>query len=50
VPEVLLYSWIYAARLHRPAPSLDSLAADEFPRFTPRGQESTMKLLASGVR
>ncbi len=50
VPHVLLYSWIYAARLHRPAPSLDSLAADEFPRFTPPEQGSTIKVLASGVR
>jgi soluble lytic murein transglycosylase-like protein len=35
VPDVLAATWIYAARMHRPAPSLDSLAAGEFPRFTP---------------
>jgi soluble lytic murein transglycosylase len=35
VQHVLLYSWIYAARMHLPAPSLDALAADEFPRFEP---------------
>jgi soluble lytic murein transglycosylase len=34
VRHVLLYSWIYAARMHLPAPSLDDLAAGEFPRFT----------------
>jgi soluble lytic murein transglycosylase-like protein len=50
VPHVLLYSWIYAARLHRQAPSLDSLAAGEFPRFTPPRQERTLELLASDVR
>jgi len=49
VLHVLLYSWIYAARLHRQAPSLDSLAAGEFPRFTPLEQERTMAVLASGV-
>ena len=35
VAHVLTYSWIYAARLHLPATSLDELAAGEFPRFTP---------------
>lgn len=35
VTEVLTYTWLYAARLHVPAPSLDALAAGEFPRFTP---------------
>jgi peptidoglycan lytic transglycosylase len=34
VRHVLLYSWLYAARMHLPAPSLDDLAAGEFPRFT----------------
>lgn len=35
VEHVLAYSWIYAARLHLSAPSLDELAAGAFPRFTP---------------
>jgi soluble lytic murein transglycosylase-like protein len=35
VEHALTYTWIYAARLHLPAASLDELAADEFPRFTP---------------
>ena len=38
VPRVLVYSWIYAARMHLPAPSLESMAAGEFPRFTPAGE------------
>ena len=33
VQRVLAYSWIYAARLNLPAPSLDMLAAGQFPRF-----------------
>jgi len=35
VRRSLTYTWIYAARLHLPAPSLDQLAADDWPRFTP---------------
>jgi soluble lytic murein transglycosylase len=42
VPTALVYSWIYAARLHLPAPSLDSLAAGEFPRFTADDGERKM--------
>jgi soluble lytic murein transglycosylase-like protein len=49
VPHVLLYSWIYAAQLHRQAPSLDSIAAGEFPRFTPRDPERRMEVLAAGT-
>jgi soluble lytic murein transglycosylase-like protein len=33
VQRALTYLWIYAARLHLPAPSLDELAAGAFPRF-----------------
>lgn len=33
VQRVLAYSWIYAARLGLPSPSLDALAAGRFPRF-----------------
>ncbi len=33
VPRALAYSWIYAARLHLPSPSLDALAAGEWPTF-----------------
>ncbi len=45
VSHALVYSWIYAARMHLPAPSLDDLAAGEFPRFTPLEQERRMTLL-----
>ncbi len=34
VPRVLAYTWIYAARLGLPAPSLDDLAAGEWPRYS----------------
>ena len=33
IPRALTYSWIYAARLHLPAPSLDQLAAGSWPSF-----------------
>ncbi len=33
VPRALTYTWIYAARLHLPAPSLDELAAGAWPAF-----------------
>jgi soluble lytic murein transglycosylase-like protein len=49
VQHVLLYSWIYAARMHLPSPSLDALSSGEFPRFTPIRSERTMALLASGT-
>jgi hypothetical protein len=39
VPQALAYSWLYAAQMHLPSPSLDALAADEFPRFTPENRE-----------
>jgi len=35
VQRALAYTWIYAARLHLPAPSLDELAGGAFPRFRP---------------
>lgn len=47
VPHILMYSWIYAARLHLPADSLESLSAGEFPRFTPRGTEHRITQLVS---
>ena len=33
VPRALAYSWIYAARLHLPTPSLDALSAGAWPVF-----------------
>ncbi|MBN8926064.1 MAG: lytic transglycosylase domain-containing protein [Rhodospirillales bacterium] len=47
VTHVLTYTWIYAARLHVPAPSLDALAAGSFPRFTPPAAERTLASLVS---
>ena len=49
VAHALTYSWIYAARMHMPASSLDDLAAGEFPRFTPLEHERRMALLAPGM-
>ena len=42
VGDVLTYTWLYAAQLHLPAPSLDALAAGEFPRFTPLAAEGKL--------
>jgi soluble lytic murein transglycosylase-like protein len=47
VPHVLMYSWIYAAQLHTRAPSLDSLAEGEFPRFTPLERQGTMAMVTN---
>ena len=49
VPHALVYSWIYAARMHLPATSLDELSAGEFPRFTPQDPERRMALLRPGL-
>ncbi|MBC7800195.1 MAG: lytic transglycosylase domain-containing protein, partial [Gemmatimonadaceae bacterium] len=35
IPRVLAYTWLYAARLKLPTPSLDELAAGTWPRFNP---------------
>jgi soluble lytic murein transglycosylase len=48
VQHVLTYTWIYAARLRLPAPSLDELATGEFPRFTPLAPQG--KLLVAAPR
>jgi soluble lytic murein transglycosylase-like protein len=42
VQRVLAYSWIYATRLRLPAPSLDSLAAGQVPRFLDTEDVATM--------
>ena len=49
VSHALVYSWIYAARMRLPAPSLDDLAAGEFPRFTQPHQERRMGLSPLGL-
>jgi soluble lytic murein transglycosylase len=35
IPRALAYSWLYAAELELPSPSLDELAAGSWPRFRP---------------
>ncbi len=35
VPRVLTYTWIYGGLMHLPAPSLDELAGDDWPRYHP---------------
>jgi hypothetical protein len=50
VQHALVYSWIYAGRMHLPSASLDALSADEFPRFTPSGPQRTMALLTPGLK
>jgi soluble lytic murein transglycosylase-like protein len=42
VQRALVYTWIYAARLGLPAASLDALAADQFPHFTPAADGPTI--------
>jgi soluble lytic murein transglycosylase-like protein len=42
VQRVLAYSWIYAARLGLPAPSLDALAAGQFPQLSDGAAVSAM--------
>lgn len=40
IPRVLAYTWIYAARLRTPAPSLDELAAGVWPRYHPLNRQN----------
>jgi soluble lytic murein transglycosylase len=49
VQHVLTYTWIYAARLRLPAPSLDELAAGDFPRFTPLAPQGKLPIAAPRV-
>jgi peptidoglycan lytic transglycosylase len=49
VQHVLTYTWIYAARLRLPAPSLDEIAAGEFPRFTPLAAQGKLSGAAPRV-
>ena len=44
IKRTLTYTWLYAAGLQLPAPSLDALADDRFPRFT--SHENTGRLAA----
>ena len=42
VQRVMAYSWIYASRLGLPAPSLDQLAAGNFPKFAGTDEVTAM--------
>jgi len=42
VQRVMAYSWIYAARLGLPSPSLDALATGRFPRFQEPAEVAAM--------
>jgi soluble lytic murein transglycosylase-like protein len=44
VPRVLTYTWIYAARMHLPTPSLDELAVGAWPRYHARQQDAQPRL------
>ncbi len=45
VQHVLAYSWIYAARLRLPSPSLDALAAGRFPQLPAGSGEATQQAI-----
>lgn len=47
IQRVLAYSWIYAARLRLPSPSLDELSAGAFPRFVPLANPGSIRSMAS---
>jgi len=49
VRHVLVYSWLYAARMHLPSASLDALSAGEFPRFTPHAPRRRMASAGAGT-
>ncbi len=42
VERALTYTWIYAARLGLPAPTLDEIAAGRYPSFTPQRPRTTL--------
>ncbi len=46
VQHALVYTWIYAARLELPAPSLAELAAGTFPRFSTGEDHAALKVPA----
>jgi soluble lytic murein transglycosylase len=46
VQHVLTYTWLYAAQLQLPAPSLDELGAGQFPRFTPLASQGKLPAAA----
>jgi hypothetical protein len=49
VQQVLTYTWLYAVRLGLPAPSLDELAAGQFPHFTPLASQGKLQVATPRV-
>ena len=49
VRHALVYSWLYAARMHLPSTSLDAMSAGEFPRFTPHASRRRIASAAAGT-
>ena len=45
IPRALAYSWLYAAQLRLPSPSLDELAAGLWPRFQADGRRELLARL-----
>ena len=44
IPRVLTHTWLYAARMRLPSPSLDELAAGTWPRFQPAARRDVLVL------
>lgn len=44
IPRALAYTWLYAAELNLPSPSLDDLAAGSWPRFQPESASVVARL------
>ena len=42
IPRALAYTWLYAAELKLPSPSLDELAAGSWPRFDQDGPATSV--------
>jgi soluble lytic murein transglycosylase-like protein len=49
VIRALTYTWLYAGRLHVPAPTLDAMAAGSFPPFTPAAAEPKITVLSTSA-
>jgi hypothetical protein len=50
IPRALALTWLYAAQLGLPAPSLDEIAAGEWPTFEERAPDATLPRLTRSVR
>ncbi|MGI4941639.1 MAG: hypothetical protein ACRYHQ_13945, partial [Janthinobacterium lividum] len=50
IPRALALTWLYAAQLGLPAPSLDEIAAGEWPTFQEQAPEADLPRMARGSR